>query len=437
MLGKLINLMGLEQCFLFFKRCFFRMGIASNFSQSDGEIEMDVQKTIPDVVERGEYFPRKNRSMTNINAATFRILKEAVRQHLDSQYDLHDKICIESEDSEAREWLLEAQFCGKDISDAKLKISSSVSLIKVKFKDLFYIVITGFNPETEVEPEYLSYCEPNGGIFNLLASNGVISPDVDSAMANWLYNEFLYSSGDEVKKIPYSNLTRAFTSFCMYELKSEGVLFDFDLSRVAAYLLIREKENKKNGHLIQCYNELVFSGVEKIPFYQIANSILNLNDLRHAFLYLYRCLERLYAYPAITELKEKLNAKHDIDDLSRILENVTGWRQKEDDGLQGLIGSLENNDIGHCFSILGVADDKEADLHLTEKLSRFLSSNGSDKELRVSLVSNLSKSVYKTRNAIVHYRATFDEVELDDNKVEKLSVLLLYLIQKLYARYSD
>lgn len=127
--------------------------------------------------------------------------------------------------------------------------------------------------------------------------------------------------------------------------------------------------------------------VPSLPYRELARAVLDL-DPRNLYMALYRCVEATYAYEKATKLANALSLTLAWDEVAAALDSEMGWHPPEAQSLNVALERANERDLEDICACLGVEI-------------------GND--LRVSA----GRAIYRLRNSIVHYRPTYDSLEIE------------------------
>lgn len=136
-------------------------------------------------------------------------------------------------------------------------------------------------------------------------------------------------------------------------------------------------------------NELLTLGqvpVPGLPYGELCWAALS-HDPRSLFLALYRCLEAAYAFDVANRVNSELGLTCPWQRTARVLGTQAGWRPHEENSLVELLTNADMADV--------------------ETIAKSLNSQKDD------VREGAGASIYRLRNAIVHYRPDSDLVEID------------------------
>ena len=156
------------------------------------------------------------------------------------------------------------------------------------------------------------------------------------------------------------------------------------------------------------------SGNDHIPFNLILQGLMSFS-WSYFFLELYRCLEQLYPVPRLKSLSEEFTLQRSLKDLALAMERLLSWRPKEDESLEKIIRMCEISSIENSIRAFS-CDISEASFNKTDVLSR---------------------SIYRLRNNLVHFRASKEHVDFDDRKWNSIINAMISLIMDAYNTVGE
>jgi len=152
-------------------------------------------------------------------------------------------------------------------------------------------------------------------------------------------------------------------------------------------------------------------GPQKIPYHILCRAVLD-GDPASLFLALYRCCEQLYSATASRELSVRLGLMQPWEDVAEALENLLGWRPREEKGLIELFRLCEIDDVRDIIS----------------SIQPFAAPENSDE------YSVAAGKVYKLRNAFVHYRPALARSGYDTTKWNQLCKAMASAVCEIYQK---
>lgn len=333
--------------------------------------------------------------------------------NLISQYETISSISISqakryiATSTEEKEWLKQLKMCDEQ------KILPSFSAFLMEFKNEKYFVTIGFEIDyLKVESSIIDRIELNAGILTVLLSENKINL---SQNVNYLefYDEIMFQHEDlSYKGHDFLDILRFLQPVQVFKIPVGSVLLKSNLDRIMCYVYANDNHNlilDFEPAFLQTISELALIGSDNISYGLILNSLLSSN-YKHAFLELYRLVERLFPISYLKELHKKVNTELTFLEFSSELENVTKWKPKEEDAVEKIFDETKPTTKSY-FSDL---------LNTSSKLSSYSDFN----------------YFYKLRNSIVHFRANHEEFDLTVHQWNLLLIATLLLIDEHYSMNS-
>lgn len=341
--------------------------------------------------------------MIDVNKAAFLNLIEECSKYIDIQI-LEGKRFIKS-DEEEKEWIKNAK-----ISE-QLVLTPDIRLVQITYEENIYVIIVGatFRDLSSIDDLVIEEIDNNAGILTLLLAERYLKI---YKRANHLefYDNILFQDKDkDYKGHDFEELLNYLEPIKVFKLTRNSVIKSNILSRTACYFFSVNKEElildfqPDVTHLIM---ELSLLGSESISYKLIINCLFS-TTYRHAFLELYRLIERLFPINYLKEFHAKSNTKLDFLDFASELENVTNWRPKESDAVEKLFDNSKLNTRKYFEDFQNSSDKFKG-----EKIATFF---------------------YRLRNSIVHFRANHEEIQLNSIEWNMLLLATLYLIDDHYS----
>ena len=384
--------------------------------------------------------------MVDVNTSTIDILKKHISS-ITEHSDFHEIICITCETEDGKNWLKKARFQDLENKPKIYWYNENAAALFINHNNDKYIAVKGISDVT-VDHQLLQFEEINAGIFNLLISVNFISPRMDIPQAVALYDAVLYKNDAEkgLRRISMSDLSPFVDEVRLYKINDQSPCIDYSLERVFCYLMFLDiKEHEYINSFREELLDTIINGNDNIPFHQLSRSMNNIAIPAHAFLDIYRCLERIFSAPTIKDLVNEFSelSKHSTFHIMEKIELVTGWRQNEEQGLNKLINLLDFGELNNLFSLLCSAsfnkyDFSEANV-LISSLSKLTDEKSDEyitqqKIAKRTLTNIITNKIYKSRNATVHYRPIFDKELIKNNDYVILYKICLLLVTKIYGR---
>ena len=148
----------------------------------------------------------------------------------------------------------------------------------------------------------------------------------------------------------------------------------------------------------------------EVPFELVLRAVLE-RKWEHAFLEIYRCMEFLFPFPKISELKKRLNFAGSSVEVSESIEDILGWRPIEEAAMQALFRSLQPASVETFRQALGIERSDVLDLNKA-----------------------VANSLYRLRNDCVHFRPV--QRRSNAHKKVKWEILLQEMLKAVNEFYS-
>lgn len=147
-----------------------------------------------------------------------------------------------------------------------------------------------------------------------------------------------------------------------------------------------------------------------IPYKTLCRSIFD-TDPSALFLALYRCIEALYAYDSAKKVGKALKLDTDWSDIAVVLEDEIGWHPREEGSLEKLLILAEKHDLNGACTSLGATDLPEE---------------------HGALARRAAKQIYKTRNALVHYRPSHHKIDISKTDWARVCSYMSGIVLSIY-----
>lgn len=342
------------------------------------------------------------RNMIDVNKSAFLNLKEQLARYSNLQV-ADGKRYIYSKDYE-KDWIKIAEI--KEV----LPITPDIRLIQFKFQECDYVALIGsVIDNSNFDSSVIDETEKNAGIVTLLISKGLLKLN---KQMNYLefYNNILFQYQDsEYIGNDYHELLDYLEPIQIYLLPENSIIKSNILNRTASYIFSKNPSELILDFKIdvtELISELSIMGSDSIS-YKLILSCLFSTTYKHAFLELYRLIERLFPISYLKEFHEKSASKLSFLDFVSELETITSWRPKEDEAIEKIFKDIKTT---------------------TQKyFENFLNSSQELKD------KNISQFFYSLRNSIVHFRANHSEPELTSEQWNLLILATLYLMDEIYS----
>lgn len=211
----------------------------------------------------------------------------------------------------------------------------------------------------------------------------------------------------------------------VFEILADSILFEKNHLGIAYYIASHMKNciHLSIQSLIYQYREVLKTNYCQLPYENIFLS-LTANHWKHAFLEVYRCVERLFVLPRILDLKSKLQLTDSGMSIARSCFLELGWKSKEEEALKKLLEM-------QCTQTI-VTTSQLA----TASLLSGISLNYQNFVLTKKSAEKLAEKIYKIRNSFVHQFHPDDEQIVSAHDLEKLIGFLLVFTNEIYHTYQ-
>ncbi len=351
--------------------------------------------------------------MIKANEYIFNSLANFVESsNIDVPWFRNGKRCIDT-DQDEQQWLKELKILYQKSIVPKFKAAS------FEFENKEYFVIVGWEEQLEIEPSQLEKIELNAGIVTALLFELKVSI-IRKANPYEIANEIFYEPQQSLTRYEFGQVFKFFEPIIVYQLNDSSPFtsqdesqYETNLIKLSGTYIIKNHQITSldlSNQTINKFEQIFFAGAENIPYENLVLSLLS-TSWQYYFLDLYRCIERIFFIPKLTELHENLNIQDTLIKFSADIEEYLGWRPKENEAINELI------------------DNSPEDIILIlEEIKQYLGMTSTGK---------CGELIYKIRNSIVHFRPANQQLTLDDQHWDKLMRASLLIIDYWYYEYND
>jgi len=203
-----------------------------------------------------------------------------------------------------------------------------------------------------------------------------------------------------------------FENVAVFRIPHDSALPPHDIYRILGFWTLRNRERiilNISDDTLASLEALVLEGATSVPFLNVVES-LHAAHWQHAFLEAYRPVERLFAFDYIENLHKELAITVPLLEFVAKIEEVIGWRPKEDDAIERLCALMPDT-ASKIFERVklnggGVADEK------------------------------MAKWIYKLRNSVVHFRPSTERINLESEHWDEILRATFMLVAAIYAKYD-
>jgi hypothetical protein len=346
------------------------------------------------------------RNMIDVNKRAFSLLIEQFLQ-LNKKEVGEGKRFISTNDEE-KEWIKSAK-----INDF-VYITPTLRIIQIKFEGKLYFAAIGSQLDTTLlDVSVLKELDLNAGVISILLSEGLIKLDKKSNNLEFYDNILFQHQESGYKGHNFTDLIAYLEDIYFFEVPEYSIVKSDWTSRVACYIY-----SKNSSQLILDFDENVTDFISELSLvgsdnisYKIVLSSLFSNTYKHAFLELYRLIERLFPISYLKEFHSVTDTKLKFLDFVIELETITKWRPREDEAIEKIF----INSKASTRNYFKAFHSTSASLQSQNDYTFF----------------------YSLRNSIVHFRANHLELELTNKQWNLLLNATLFLIDEQYSANNE
>lgn len=344
--------------------------------------------------------------MIDVNKRAFSLLIEQFLQ-LNKKDVEEGKRYIFTEDKD-KEWIKLAKIY------EFVYITPNLRIIQIQFEGKLYFAAIGSQLDTtSLDVSVIKELELNAGVISLLLSEGLIKLDKKSNNLEFYDNILFQHQEKGYKGHKYTDLIVYLEDIHLFEIPEYSIVNSDWTSRIACYIYSKNPSQlilDFDNNVTELISELSLIGSDNIS-YKILLSCLFSNTYKHAFLELYRLIERLFPISYLREFHNATKSRLKFLDFVTELENITKWRPREDEAIEKIF----INSKATTRSYFKAFHDSSTSLQ-SQKDSTFF---------------------YSLRNSIVHFRANHLELELSNRQWNLLLNATLFLIDDQYTANNE
>lgn len=346
------------------------------------------------------------RNMIEVNKAAFSLL---IRQFLQlNKKEVEEGKRYIATEEEDKEWLKSA-----NIVDL-INITPNLRLAQIQFKDNIYFASIGAQLETSLfDVSVINEIELNAGITSLLISENILRIDKKSNNLEF-YDSILFQHQEEgYKGHNYKDLIDFLEDIHLFEVPEYSIVKTNWTSRIACYIYSKNSSQiilDFDKDVTELISEISLVGSDNISYKMLLNCLFS-NTYKHAFLELYRLVERLFPISYLKEFHNITDTNLKFLDFVSQLEIITKWRPREDEALEKLFINSKPSTRNY-----------------------FQTFHNSSNYLKGQ---NDFTFFYSLRNSIVHFRANHLELELTSEQWNLLLTATLFLIDEQYSTNNE
>lgn len=291
-------------------------------------------------------------------------------------------------------------------------LSPRVRTAQLSYAGRNFLAVVGFTESTE--PDYvLEPFEMNAGLLTALLAELDV-PIREGTDPLEIVNEILpqHQGAPGYAGHFFTSVAAFFEPVLVYEVRANSPIKAEDLARLSCFWILQNGERLVLPFSPRTWGEiedLTATGAETVPFDVVLNCILSA-QWPHAFLEVYRCVERLFCVQIIEDLHRELALSIPLVRLAEKIETAIGWRPREEDAIERLFTLLPSDA-----------------LTLMEGVRDSVSPNPAEK---------IHRWIYDLRNSVVHFRPATPRFSLSDAQWDEVLRATVLLIAKIYGIYD-
>lgn len=343
--------------------------------------------------------------MIDANKSAFSNLIEQLTKH--SAIQVADGKRYISTTPKEKDWIKTG-----DLKDV-LQITPDVRLIQIEFQGGFYIALVGSSIDnSNLDSSIIQEVELNAGITTILLADSHLKLKKQTKYLEFYDNILFQHLDKKYTGNDYTEILEYIEPIQVYYLPEDSIINTHILNRTASYIFAKNPSElilDFSPNVTDLISELAIMGSDHISYKSILNCLFA-TTYKHAFLELYRLVERLFPISYLKEFHLRSFSTLRFLDFVGELENVTSWRPKEDDAIEKIFSETKASTISY-----------------------FNNFHNSSVELRDK---SPSRFFYGLRNSIVHFRANHSEHELSTEQWNLLILATLYLLDEQYSMNS-
>ena len=331
----------------------------------------------------------------------------------------HEKRYIKLID-DGKDFLIKAKIVAKQIVSPRVRTASISFQYQEEQEPQTFFVVAGLDNTSDMSIFELPLVEEDNSLYAAMLEVAIyelklplISSPQPLEIINEITSQYMGIKGYDGHDI--NMVKKIFPPIELYEIKTTCLLQAKQLNRLVGLCLCKQSDNLVlpfSPDTLDLFEKIFLEGSSAIPYDNLVQCCYSVS-WKHAFLEVYRCVERLYPIPVLNELRSKIGLKSNLSlfQLGRQVEEILSWRPLEEASVEKIIdGSLENTkDL--------LENIKNSDRQMSDK--------------------KISKWFYSIRNNIVHFRQTTQPIDnMSDKYFDKLIRATLQIIEHWYKMYE-
>lgn len=262
-------------------------------------------------------------------------------------------------DEVQKQWLTKTEV--REIFHHKLyyQISPKVKAALLRYQDIDYFTITGldtFDNDGFELPCLEPSEKPNGGLLSVIIAelgiplnNNINALEIiDSILPQYEGEEGEKYQGHEIGKVK-----EYFLPIEVYKIEKDFILYNLTsetlLPRLTGWRLCTQTQSLAlpfSKATLQFFKKIFLESALSIPYENLVQCCYSVS-WQHAFLELYRCIERLYSICILAELYQDLNLEKVITllEFEKKIEETLKWHHNEEMSLKIIFANLPKASI--------------------------------------------------------------------------------------------
>lgn len=278
--------------------------------------------------------------------------------------------------------------------------------------------------------------EPNGAYFISIVKDLGLGISKRSSMQE-IEEKILFQQEDisSYNGHNWKDLEEYIEPYMIFEIVADSLLFEEELSTISYFIYshINTAIHLNITDLMSSYRALLLIK-SPIPKENIFLSFTS-SHWKHAYLELYRCIEKLYHIPRALELKRTIGYNGSAEKLARTCRDQLRWKRKEEDSLILLIQAINEKYLISCNIFNSPALNLKEDEHTTEIIDPITSVAIKTMIDPEKSKKSIGEKIYTIRNELVH-QIEDSTNNYTENDWTTLINLLLIICEDRYSAYS-
>ena len=347
-----------------------------------------------------------SRSMIETNKRVFSRLTEVAKTSGRALANT-DAVRFVKTTPEEREWLKDLVV--KDVEPLSPKLKAAT----VEYQGRTFLVVVGTARVAKMDYA-MKPVDVNAGMFTAFVEEFDVPFRETTGPLEIIENALgqFVGSGDYAGH-DLSLIAELFEPILAYEVALDSPIPAGDLTRLSCLWALKVRETiilPFTNETLGAFETLLSQGIQNLPSENLLRG-LQCAHWQHAFLEIYRCIERLFSFQHIEELHKELAVAISLLEFAAKIEKATGWRPREEDAMVRL------------FDPMPPAAQALLETVRTELLGNTL--------------QGLAGWLYSLRNSVVHFRPASERMHLTNSQWDRVMRATVLVIGRLYAKYDS